>query len=315
MLAIMTNPPTYYLLLLWMIITSGQVVAAASHAKAFTLTTWNLNWLTDHVPNEKSHTTIPLRTPRDYQAMAEIINDIAPDVLAFQEVANRQSIGKVISLDKYQIEFSSRKDKNNDEIWPQFVGFAIRKGIAYHRHPDLHQLDVWDNQYLRYGVDISLFQQGKPALRLLAVHLKSGCYSNRHRNKSCTVLKEQFEVLENWITERQEQKQPYIILGDFNRRLAHKGDKLWQKLTSGRLPAPTLVTQGRDSHCRSQAYNKGKKQWEVRQYQGFIDHFIIDGRIQEKDTKVSFSEYLYTDQQLKLYQLSDHCPVSISLQY
>ncbi|MDV5168134.1 endonuclease/exonuclease/phosphatase family protein [Photobacterium rosenbergii] len=313
----MTNPPTYYLLLLWMIITSGQVVAAVSpsKAKSLTLTTWNLNWLTDQIPNEKSRPTIPLRSARDYQAMAAIINDISPDVFAFQEVANLQSIGKVISLDQYQIEFSSRKDKKNDEIWPQFVGFAIRKGIAYHRHPDLHQLDVWDNQYLRYGVDISLFQQGKPTLRILAVHLKSGCYSNRHRNKSCTVLKEQFEVLENWITKRQEQKQSFIILGDFNRRLASMGDKFWQKLTSALTPTPALITKDIESHCRSQAYNKRKKQWEVRQYPGFIDHFVIDRRKQEKDTEVSFSEYLYSDHQLRQFQLSDHCPLSITLQF
>ena len=127
--------------------------------------------------------------------MANIISEISPDIFAFQEVASRQSVGKVVPLDKYQIELSGRKDKNNDNIWPQFVGFAIRKGISYQRHPDLHQLDVWDNQYLRYGVDISLYQEGEPALRLLAVHLKSGCFSNRHRNKNCAVLAEQFEVL------------------------------------------------------------------------------------------------------------------------
>ena len=269
--------------------------AISSHP--ITITTWNLNWLYDEGRQGKGHSVIPPRTARDYQAIANIITEISPDVFAFQEVADNQSIEKVISLKDYHVEFSSRKD--NDDVWPQFVGFAIRKGISYQRHPDLHQLDVWGNQYLRYGVDISLYQEGKPALRLLAVHLKSGCFSNRHRNKNCTVLKEQFEVIENWISKRQKHKQPFIILGDFNRRLANKGDKFWQKLTSGLTSVPTLVTKNRESQCRSQAYSKRKKQWEVRQYPGFIDHLIVDSQIQEKDNKVSFSEYLYRQSPVK----------------
>lgn len=312
----MTMPPAYYLLLLWMIITSGQVIGAVSEfkAKSLTLTTWNLNWLAEDKPRGKPRSSIPLRKPSDFQAMAEIINAISPDVVAFQEVANRQSISKVIPLSKYQIEFSNRKDTNNDEIWPQFVGFAIRKELAYQRHPDLHQLDIWGNQYLRYGIDISLYPDGKNELRLLAVHLKSGCYSNRHRNKNCTVLKKQFEVLKNWIAKRQEQQQSFIILGDFNRRLANKGDNFWKKLTAGLSPDPILATKGITSQCRSQVYNKRKRTWEVRQYPGFIDHFILDSRIHKNDiTEVNFSEYLYTEQQLKQYQLSDHCPQSIML--
>ena len=313
----MISPPVRYLLLLWGIIASNLVIADKpnSRSNSLTLTTWNLSWLAGDETNRHSQSTAPPRTSRDYLAMAAIIKTISPDVLAFQEVADHQAIGKVIPLNNYQIEFSSRKDKGNNDIWPQFVGFAIRNGIQYVRHPDLHQLDVWDNQYLRYGVDISLFQQGQPALRLLVVHLKSGCYSNRHRNKNCPVLAEQFEVLNGWISERQAHQQPFIIMGDFNRRLAEKGDTLWQQLTSGKLQVPRLSTQGRQSQCRSQAYNKRKKQWVIRQYPSFIDHFIIDGRIPKKDSQQSFSEYRYSDQQLKHYHLSDHCPQSITLQY
>ncbi|PSU35512.1 endonuclease/exonuclease/phosphatase family protein [Photobacterium lutimaris] len=303
-------------LLLWLVIfTAIPIAAVASNdSNSLTLTTWNLNWLTDEEPKKKGQPRVPARTHNDYQALSDIINEISPDILAFQEVADRQSISKVIPLSKYQIEFSNRKDTNNDEIWPQFVGFAIRKELKYQRHPDLQQLDVWNNQYLRYGVDISLFQQGKPSLRLLAVHLKSGCYSNRHRNKNCTVLKKQFEVLKNWIAKRQEQQQSFIILGDFNRRLANKGDNFWNKLTAGLSPDPILATKGKTSQCRSQVYNKRKRTWEVRQYPGFIDHFILDSRIHKNDiTEVNFSEYLYTEQQLKQYQLSDHCPLSIML--
>ncbi|MCQ1059326.1 endonuclease/exonuclease/phosphatase family protein [Photobacterium sp. ZSDE20] len=279
------------------------------------ITSWNLNWLSDAKPKVKRHSNIPTRRTSDYRAFANIINDISPDVLAFQEVANHQSIKKIISLDKYQVAFSSRQVISNDEIWSQFVGFAIRKGLNYHRHPDLHQLDIWNNQYLRYGVDVTLYQDGKQSLRLLNVHLKSGCYSNRHRNKSCTVLREQFKVLAQWMSQRQAEQQPFIILGDFNRRLAQKGDTYWQGLTSKvSTPAPILMTEGIKSQCRSQAYNKRKRRWEVRQYPGFIDHFIIDGRITEKDTEVSFSEYLFSGQQLKQFQLSDHCPLSISVQ-
>lgn len=311
----MANPRFLTLLLIWLFITTKPIVATASNtdSNSLTVTTWNFNWLSDDRPKGK-HSNIPIRASSDYLALANIISGISPDVLAFQEVANPQSIAKLISLEQYQLEFSSRKAKSNREIWPQFVGFAIREGLNYQRHPDLHQLDIWDNQYLRYGVDISLYQDGKPALRLLAVHLKSGCYSNRHRNRHCTTLRKQIDVLAKWVSQRQAEQQPYIILGDFNRRLAQKEDKYWQELTSEVLPVPVLITEGLKSQCRSQAYNKRKQQWEVRQYPEFIDHFILDARIQEKDTQVSFYEHLYSDQQLKQIQLSDHCPLSISLQ-
>ena len=201
----MISPPVRYLLLLWGIIASDLVVADVpnSRSNSLTFTTWNLSWLAVDGTNRHSQSTAPPRTSRDYQAIAGIIKDISPDVLAFQEVASRQALAQILPRNSYQIEFSTRKDKNNTEIWQLFVGFAIRNGIQYVRHHDLHQLDVWDNQYLRYGVDISLFQQEQPALRLLVVHLKSGCYSNRHRNKNCPVLAEQFEVLDGWISERQ----------------------------------------------------------------------------------------------------------------
>ncbi|WEM45098.1 endonuclease/exonuclease/phosphatase family protein (plasmid) [Photobacterium sp. DA100] len=304
------------LLALGLLLSSPLLAAASSNSTGtVTITTWNLNWLTADKANGQQRADVPSRVASDYRALASVLNEISPDILAFQEVADPQSIGKVIPLNQYRIEFSSRKTQSNKGPWPQFVGFAIRKGIDYRRHPDLHQLDIWGNQYLRYGIDISLYPDGKNELRLLAVHLKSGCYSNRHRNKNCTVLKKQFEVLKNWIAKRQEQQQSFIILGDFNRRLANKGDKFWTALTAELSSAPTLATNGITSQCRSQVYNKRKRQWEVRQYPGFIDHFIVGSRIQKKNTtEVPFSEYLYTEQQLKQYQLSDHCPLSIMLQ-
>ncbi|MGR5066286.1 endonuclease/exonuclease/phosphatase family protein [Photobacterium sp. DNB22_13_2] len=303
-----------FLLLIGMMPPLAHSFAKDNASELLTITTWNLNWLSDELPKEKNHANIPTRTTSDYQALASIINDISPDVFAFQEVANHQSLGKIISLNKYQIELSSRQTINNHEIWPQFIGFAIRKGIDYQRHPDLHQLDIWKNQYLRYGVDVSVYHNAKPSLRVLNVHLKSGCYNNRHRNKNCTVLLKQFKVLAKWISQRQAEKQPFVILGDFNRRLASKGDKHWQTLMTSVSSDPILMTKGIASQCSSQGYNRRKRQWEIRQYPEFIDHFIIDSRMTEKDNGVSFSEYLFSDQQLKQFQLSDHCPLSISLQ-
>ena len=56
----------------------------------------------------------------------------------------------------------------------QRVGIVVRRGIHYTVNPDVTGLDVDRDRQLRSGVDITL--QLQPPLRILAVHLKTGCF-------------------------------------------------------------------------------------------------------------------------------------------
>jgi endonuclease/exonuclease/phosphatase family metal-dependent hydrolase len=286
-----------------------------------TIASWNLQWLSsDPIVIQNPP---PERTRTDYQQLANIATQLDADILAFQEVADRHAIAKVFTKNEYVFEFSRRQlesqrtDKHHAKPWPQFVGFAIRKGIPYVRSADLQQLDLWGNKSLRYGVDITLLRNGKPALRLLAVHLKSGCYSQQQsaKKRACRQLNQQFEVLEKWIDRRAAEPLPFMILGDFNRRLTQHNDRMWQQLDDGHPTGLTLyaATERQQSQCYTKIYHKRKKHWQIRHYPNFIDHIVLDGRAKRKMVNNSFRELTTDVEVIKAFNLSDHCPIALSL--
>ncbi|MGF1791679.1 endonuclease/exonuclease/phosphatase family protein [Photobacterium profundum] len=286
-----------------------------------TVASWNLQWLASDpiiiIPPP------PQRTRADYQQLAHIATQLDTDILAFQEVADRQAIEKVLTNDEYVFEFSRRQqesqhnNKRHTKPWPQFVGFAIRKGISYVRNADLHQLDLRGNKSLRYGVDITLLNDGKAALRLLTVHLKSGCYSQQQstKNRACRQLNRQFEVLEQWVDRRAAEPLPFMILGDFNRRLTLHNDQMWQQLDDGRPTGLSLyaATEGQKSQCRIRIHSKHKKHRKIRHYPNFIDHIVLDERAKQKMVNNSFRELTSDVEVVKAFNLSDHCPIALSL--
>lgn len=286
-----------------------------------TIASWNLQWLSSDPIVIKNPP--PKRSRADYQQLANIAIQLNADILAFQEVADHQAIAKVLTNDEYVFEFSRRQresqpdDKHYTKPWPQFVGFAIRKGISYVRNADLQQLDLRENKSLRYGVDITLLHHEKPALRLLAVHLKSGCYSQKQSTKkrACRQLNRQFEILEQWVDRRATETLPFMILGDFNRRLTLHGDRMWRQLDDGSPSGLTLyaATEGQQSQCRVKIHNKRKKHEQIRHYPNFIDHIVLDGRAKLKMVNNSFRELTTDVEVVKAFNLSDHCPIALSL--
>lgn len=79
------------------------------------------------------------------------------------------------------------------------TGFAIRKrdGMVYERHGDLKSLGGDPSSFQRWGTDITVTLGGR-SVRLLSVHLKSGCWSSREDESesswtiaSCSTLRDQ----------------------------------------------------------------------------------------------------------------------------
>jgi len=140
-------------------------------------------------------------------------------------------------------------------------------------------------------------------LRLLSVHLKSGCFDAPLENGgACTKLAAQVPILERWIDEREREGAALLVLGDFNRKLFAKSDQVWNDLqdadpASLKLWSPTALLK---SKCRD-----GK-------YPDFIDHLLMNERFQNLMVPRSFVEHLY-DQGDAPYVLSDHCPLSVDL--
>ncbi|ACY14856.1 endonuclease/exonuclease/phosphatase family protein [Haliangium ochraceum] len=259
------------------------------------LATWNLSWLA----SEDGAGTNP-RTEADYARLRTYAARLDADVIALQEVADEFAARRVFDPTVYDFAIASKRGA-------QRSGFAYKRDLRVRRHADLAALDVGG---LRPGVDIELDlgrgADGTPRrLRLLALHLKSGCFDDslRKRSNACRKLSRQLPQLEGWIDARAREGVPFAVLGDFNRRMNAR-DALWREIDDAEPAAAdlTLVTEGQRSRCW-----KGK-------YPRFIDHIALDLHASAWLVPNSFEQLVYSDSDTAHARaLSDHCPISVRL--
>jgi len=148
----------------------------------------------------------------------------------------------------------------------QNVGFAVRPGLPHRCNADYRALGLPEDD-ARWGADLSLYPGDPREVRLLSVHLKSGCNRDPLTNGSddCRLLQQQVPVLEAWIDARAADGVPFAVLGDFNRRFdrefAPGRDRtgrivaLWPELDDGAPPEADLFNpdDGRLTEaCRQQ---------------------------------------------------------------
>lgn len=294
--------PAVASLLLALAACAPQSTRVPEAARPLRIATWNL----EHLAESDGLGCRP-RGEADYAALRRFADELAADVIALEEVESAAAAARVFPPDRYTIVMSMRPNSgrhgfcghgrtDGPAIRSQNVGFAVRKGIAFARNPDLRELAL-GNPDLRWGVDITL--AGSRPLRLLAVHLKSGC-SAGEENTPCPVLFDQVPVLRRWIAARRAEGTAFAILGDWNRRLALADDLFWKRLNQG-LPADgTLVDAagGRRASC-------------VARFPDFIDHIVLDPAAAARRVDDSFEEFTYglpEDQ-----HPSDHCPLVVTI--
>ncbi|MCR6701997.1 MAG: endonuclease/exonuclease/phosphatase family protein [Dokdonella sp.] len=263
------------------------------------IATWNL----EHLAEADGSGCRP-RSEADYAALRRYAEALDADVIAFQEVESISAARRVFPADRYEIVFSDRPDSGNRgycrrggpeaglQIRRQSVGFAIRKGVPYTRHPDLRELAL-GNPDLRWGVDVTV--RGRQPLRLLALHLKSGC-STGDRGEACPTLFEQVPVIERWIDARRAEGGDFVLLGDWNRRMSLAGDAVWASLNDDR--ALVDAAGGRNASCK-------------QRYRDFIDHIVLGPGAAGRLRPGSFEEITYGVPEAE--HPSDHCPIAVSL--
>lgn len=231
------------------------------------------------------------RTAADYGLMATIAARLNPDLAAVQEADGARSLSRVFSPRHYVI-FTT------DDTVLQHTGLILRTGLEVTRHPDVQALDITPPgapHRLRSGLDMTV-HFAHADLRVLVVHLKTGCWDDppEQTHHACPLLARQFRILSEWISERTRSGEAFAIMGDFNRRLNARDPLFLQLQEKARLD---LTTSGYASPCLGGSY--------------FIDHIILGGpAIGWKDPD---SLSVMTIPQDSGHQLSDHCPVSITL--
>ena len=231
---------------------------------------WNL----EHLDDTDAEGCAP-REQADYDAIAARVRELALDIVALQEVENEAAVHRVFPRSDWHVEVSHRPDTGERRAcWHQpgqrlghlATGLAIRRGIAYHRNADLEALGE-ASSFQRWGTDVTVTAGGQD-LRLLSVHLASGCWGVENDEaprdmRDCTVLRGQINQLRAWADARRAEGSAFVILGDFNRRLAVRDDWAWRILSPPSAPL-VLPTSELTTQCNPR-------------YTELIDHLVLGG--------------------------------------
>ncbi len=269
------------------------MLASAAPAAELKIATWNLEWLTLRPAGDLAlpEDVVP-KSAADIAGLRRYAEILDADVISLQEVDGPEVAAQVFPPGRYQLFFTG------DHV-VQRVGLAVRAGIAAHRNPDLVALDLYPTAQhrLRSGLDVTLDLPSGP-LRLLGIHLKTGCHDDRLASsprRECDTLRQQIPALQGWIAQRREEGAPFIILGDFNRRM----DKAEDVSTALNAAAPlTRATEGRGSPC----WGGGS----------FIDHIMAGGAARSWMVPDTLKVLVYREKDpASREHLSDHCPVSV----
>ena len=258
---------------------------------------WNL----EHLDDTGTDGCLP-RGQADYDAIATQVEDFGLDIVAFQEVENEAAAHRVFPRSDWHVEISRRPERNSglacrgrpgQRLGHLATGLAVRRGIDYRRNVDLDVLGA-ATAYQRWGTDITVTANGEE-IRLLSVHLASGCWGMENDEdprdeRICTVLRGQINQLKAWADVRRGEGEAFVILGDFNRRLAVPGDWAWELLSPSyaplHLPTGNLATQ-----CDSR-------------FTELIDHLVLGGGAADLLVPGSTNEWPREGEH------PDHCAVS-----
>lgn len=237
----------------------------------------------------------------DYLRLRCYVRLFDPDILAVQEVDGEEALRRIVDTDVYDVHVSSRPVADGLG-GKQNTGFAYKKGLDVEPRPDVTDLDVAAGS-LRHGTRIDVTHRGR-TFKLMSVHLKSGCFAG-DSGTACDRLFAQIPELEEWIDEAAADDEPFLVLGDFNRRLNLPGDVVWADLDDGQPPDAdlTAVTENMPIGCRrDQSFTR------------FIDHIVLDKRAIAFVDRTSFRHLPYRhDDRDDWDRISDHCPVMVEM--
>ncbi|MBX3702195.1 MAG: endonuclease/exonuclease/phosphatase family protein [Steroidobacteraceae bacterium] len=298
------------------------LVALPAYAERLRLATWNLEWLVTPATfgNLAPQCTAPgarsgardralpcdaldaaRRSDEDIARLARFAAQAAPDVVALQEVDGAAAAAGVFP--GYAFCFTQRRNVQN-------VGFAIRHGIPHRCNADYRVLAPAGSG-LRYGADVTLFPGSAGEIRLLGVHLKSGCASEplTTPRESCALLQRQVPLLERWIDARAAEGVAFAVLGDFNRRFdrERKGAlddsgrlvAMWPELNDGDPPGAELVLAGGGPIACGTRYD-GRAP---------IDHVVLGRELAPALVSGSYRAWPYPAEG----RWPDHCLISVEL--
>ncbi len=274
---------------------AALLLALPAAAAELKLATWNIEWLTTRPTGDPAlPRDVQVKSREDIALLRRYAEQLDADVVAFQEVDGEAAARLVFPADRYALHFT------RDRV-VQRTGFAVRRAIPFTANPDLAALDLDPTapHRLRSGADITL-RVGTNLLRLLNVHLKTGCREDplaRSPRPQCDQLRRQLPVLQGWIAERRRESAGFVLMGDFNRWMDGRDAKDGFSAALQSIAPLARATEGRSSTC----WGGG----------GFVDHILAGGPARGWLVPDSLRVMVYRETgQAWKERLSDHCPVS-----
>jgi endonuclease/exonuclease/phosphatase family metal-dependent hydrolase len=301
------------------------LAAPAAAAERLSIATWNLEWMMTPATfdalagncfgrgrraggNERS---IPCDLApngrwgeQDLERLRDFAAALPLDVIALQETDGVEAAARLFPDRAFC--FTRRRHVQN-------VGFATRRGIPHRCNSDYRALGLEDDD-VRWGADLTLYPGTKHEIRLLNVHLKSGC--NRDpltgARPDCGVLQRQVPVLEQWIDRRAQAGSAFAVIGDFNRRFDRESKQprdasgriaaMWPEIDDGEPADADLVNAGADHGPIGCGNGHGERMP--------VDHLVLGRRLAQRLVAGSFRVWDYPPGG----RWPDHCLVSIELE-
>jgi endonuclease/exonuclease/phosphatase family metal-dependent hydrolase/predicted esterase len=299
--------------LLSLTLAAGLVSTAAS--AEVRIASWNLNNL-HYELGEALRPGAPVRDISDIETLRKYRDRAAADIFALQEVNGPRAAQLVFPAAEWDVFFSGRyaddlvTGRESDRI---YTGFAVRRGIldavTKRDVPEISVLHT-DGRPTRWGTEILVEKDGQ-LLRLMSVHLKSGCHQGSLEPPSqpdCVTLAAQRAPLEAWIDAAATAQVPFVIVGDWNRRIDVHGqsDHVWGEIDDADPPGLDLwrLPFNHDSSCNS-GFTKP------------IDFLVFDDRAWRFVDQASVAEIVYDDEDWdpRRHTPSDHCLITADLDW
>jgi len=287
--------------------TPDQGIDAAPDMPVFTvgpikITTWNILCLREIQEPAFCNTDMGneyVRSPEQVEALRLHAEAIGTDLLFLQEVETRAAVVNLLpGWEVFDIGTDGQK---------MAVAIAPGSTVKIREVSALTELSLGSSQ-LRQGL-VALVDHAGVSVRILSVHLKSGCQVApfESNNANCGALRDQLEVLKDWIREREAQNQPYMMVGDFNRTL-EDNDPFMLGLEDAAGKPLYRTTVGQRPSC-----------WDhfpdAPSYPSFIDHHIASPTVVAAWGTPTLNIYNYTETYPDAWlYVSDHCAITANFE-
>lgn len=247
---------TFVLLLL---LGSWSALAGAARAdeipEKLVVATWNLEWFFDDDQGDNrsdlaKKMSAPSKEEWDWrrQHVAEAIVAMRPDILALQEIENKQVLWDLVNelRNKHQLSYRIAFIEGTDPFTEQDVAILFRGGLVEFSRRE-QTGEMWDSKDY-YNVQkhiIGRFEWGqgaeKESLLLVNVHLRA-------RAQAASIRAKQTKLLRYWIEDALAQSENVMVLGDFNTEETYDGTTAESELGVLRGLAGPAAVQLADVH-------------------------------------------------------------------